>query len=94
MAQDREPHHRGGAGPAETGSSGPSPDAEPGRVLRLLPNRLVFVELDTGENVTAHVSGPMRVGVVRLLAGDRVLVERSPFDASKGRIVGRANPPA
>jgi len=60
-----------------------------GIVRELLPSALVRVELDTGHQVLAHASGDVGRNFIRLLAGDRVLVEVSSFDPGRGRIVRR-----
>lgn len=60
-----------------------------GTVLDTLPNTMFRVELDNGHVVTAHISGKMRKHYIRILTGDRVKVELTPYDLSKGRIVYR-----
>lgn len=60
-----------------------------GRVRMQLPNALYEVELDSGKTVRCNVSGPLKLRMVRLLAGDVVMVQVSSFDVSRGRIVGR-----
>ncbi|TYB92343.1 MAG: translation initiation factor IF-1 [Kosmotoga sp.] len=60
-----------------------------GVVLETLPNAMFKVELDNGHIVTAHVSGKMRKNFIRLIPGDRVVVEVSIYDLEKGRIVFR-----
>lgn len=60
-----------------------------GVVEKALPNAMFQVKLDGGHTILAHVSGRMRMHYVKLLPGDRVLVELSPYDLSKGRIVFR-----
>ena len=54
-----------------------------------LPNTQFRVELDNGHNVLAHISGKMRMNYIRILPGDRVKVELSPYDLSRGRITYR-----
>jgi len=54
-----------------------------------LPNAVFRVQLENGHNVVAHVSGKMRMHFIRILPGDKVTVELSPYDLSKGRIVYR-----
>lgn len=54
-----------------------------------LPNASFLVQLENGHEVIAHVSGKMRMNYIRILPGDRVKVEMSPYDLSKGRIVYR-----
>jgi len=60
-----------------------------GTVLETLPNTMFRVELDNGHVVTAHISGKMRKNYIRILTGDRVTVEITPYDLSKGRITYR-----
>ena len=61
-----------------------------GRVIDTLPNTTFRVELSNGHVVTAHISGKMRKNYIRILTGDAVTVELTPYDLSKGRIVYRA----
>ncbi len=67
--------------------------AEPIRVEAVvkaaLPNAVFRVELENGHLITAHVSGKMRMHFIRILPGDKVTVEMSPYDLTKGRIVYR-----
>jgi translation initiation factor IF-1 len=58
-------------------------------VKQTLPNASFLVQLENGHEVIAHVSGKMRMNYIRILPGDRVKVEMSPYDLSKGRIVYR-----
>lgn len=58
-------------------------------VKEALPNAVFRVQLENGHIVTAHVSGKMRMHFIRILPGDRVTVELSPYDLAKGRIVYR-----
>jgi translation initiation factor IF-1 len=60
-----------------------------GTVVEALPNTMFRVELDTGHEVLAHISGKMRMYYIRILLGDRVLVELSPYDLTRGRIIYR-----
>jgi translation initiation factor IF-1 len=60
-----------------------------GLVKETLPNTTFRVELENGHEILAHISGRMRVNYIRLLPGDRVMVEMSPYDLTKGRIVQR-----
>jgi translation initiation factor IF-1 len=60
-----------------------------GKVTEALPNAMFRVELENGHRVLAHVSGRMRMHFIRILPGDRVTVELSPYDLEKGRIVYR-----
>ena len=66
----------------------PDDRSETARVLETLPNKMLLVETEAGDQVAVHASGAMRVAVIRLVPGDRVRIERSPFDGTKGRIVG------
>ena len=61
-----------------------------GVILDTLPNTMFRVELSNGHVVTAHISGKMRNNYIRILTGDKVKVELTPYDLSKGRIVYRA----
>jgi len=60
-----------------------------GTVIEPLPNAMFTVELDNGHRVLAHVSGKIRMNFIRILPGDRVTVELSPYDLTRGRIVYR-----
>jgi translation initiation factor IF-1 len=60
-----------------------------GEVEETLPSTTFKVKLDNGHSILAHISGRMRVNYIRLLPGDRVLVEMSPYDLTKGRIIQR-----
>jgi translation initiation factor IF-1 len=60
-----------------------------GVVLELLPNAMFRVRLENGHEVLAHTSGKMRKNRIRVLAGDKVTVEMTPYDLTKGRIVFR-----
>jgi translation initiation factor IF-1 len=60
-----------------------------GTVVEPLPNAMFRVELDNGHRVLTHISGKMRMNYIRILPGDRVLVELSPYDLTRGRIVYR-----
>jgi translation initiation factor IF-1 len=59
------------------------------KVTDALPNAMFRVELETGHKVLAHVSGKMRMNFIRILPGDTVVVEMSPYDLNRGRIVLR-----
>ena len=61
-----------------------------GTILESLPNAQFKVELETGQVILAHISGKMRKNYIRILLGDRVKVELSPYDLTRGRIVFRA----
>ena len=60
-----------------------------GSVVEPLPNAMFRVELTNGHQVLAHISGKMRMHYIRILPGDKVLVELSPYDLSRGRIIYR-----
>jgi len=60
-----------------------------GTIIETLPNAMFRVQLDNGHKVLAHVSGKMRMSYIKILPGDRVLLELSPYDLSRGRIVWR-----
>ena len=60
-----------------------------GTVIDTLPNTMFRVELENGHIVTAHISGKMRKHYIRILTGDRVTVQLTPYDLSKGRITYR-----
>ncbi|MBW2057850.1 MAG: translation initiation factor IF-1 [Deltaproteobacteria bacterium] len=61
-----------------------------GKVLETLPNAMFRVELENGHRVLAHISGKMRMHFIKILPGDRVTVELSPYDLSRGRITYRS----
>jgi translation initiation factor IF-1 len=61
-----------------------------GKVVETLPNTMFRVELENGHVVTAHISGRMRKHYIRIMTGDTVTVELTPYDLEKGRIVYRA----
>ncbi len=60
-----------------------------GIVMEPLPNAVFKVQLDNGHNVLAHISGKMRINYIRILPGDKVMVEISPYDLTRGRITYR-----
>ncbi|HYF05620.1 MAG TPA: translation initiation factor IF-1 [Patescibacteria group bacterium] len=60
-----------------------------GRVVECLPNALFRIQLDSGQVVLGHLAGKMRVNMIRVLLGDRVIVALTPYDLSKGRIIRR-----
>jgi len=60
-----------------------------GKVIEALPNAMFKVELENGHRVLAHVSGKMRMNFIRILPGDKVKLELSPYDLSRGRITFR-----
>lgn len=59
------------------------------KVIDALPNAMFRIELENGHQIIAHVSGKMRMHFIRILPGDKVTVEMSPYDLSRGRIVLR-----
>ncbi len=61
-----------------------------GKVVETLPNAMFRVELKNGHKVLAHVSGKMRMNFIKILPGDTVTMELSPYDLTRGRIVRRA----
>jgi translation initiation factor IF-1 len=61
-----------------------------GTVVETLPNTMFRVKLENGHIVTAHISGKMRKNYIRILTGDKVTVEMTPYDLTKGRITYRA----
>jgi len=61
-----------------------------GIVVEPLPNAMFRVELENGHRVLAHISGKMRMHFIKILPGDRVTVELSPYDLTRGRIIYRA----
>ena len=60
-----------------------------GKIIEALPNAMFRVELENGHRVLAHVSGKMRMNFIRILPGDKVKLELSPYDLSRGRITFR-----
>ncbi len=60
-----------------------------GKVIEPLPNAMFRVELENGHKVLAHISGKMRMNYIRILPGDKVKLELSPYDLSRGRITFR-----
>ncbi len=63
--------------------------ATEGKIIEALPNAMFKVELENGHIVLAHVSGKMRMNFIRILPGDRVKLELSPYDLTRGRITFR-----
>lgn len=61
-----------------------------GKVIEALPNAMFKVELENGHEVLAHISGKLRMNFIRILPGDKVNMELSPYDLTRGRIVWRA----
>ena len=60
-----------------------------GTVIEKLPNAMFSVELENGHHVLAHISGKLRMNYIRILPGDKVTLEMSPYDLSKARIIWR-----
>ena len=60
-----------------------------GKVIEKLPNAMFQVVLENGHQVLAHISGKLRMNYIRILPGDKVTIELSPYDLSKGRIIWR-----
>ena len=60
-----------------------------GTVVEKLPNAMFRVELENGNIVLAHISGKLRMNYIKILPGDKVTIEMSPYDLSKGRIIWR-----
>ena len=60
-----------------------------GTVVEKLPNAMFQVELEYGHRVLAHISGKLRMNFIRILPGDKVTIELSPYDLTKGRIIWR-----
>ncbi|CCF85749.1 Translation initiation factor IF-1 [Nitrolancea hollandica Lb] len=94
----RKPQYRKPSGPATrpAGSTGPRiPREDPnaitveGKVVDALPNAMFTVELDNGHSVLGHLAGKLRKNFIRVLRGDRVVVELSPYDLTRGRITYR-----
>ena len=61
-----------------------------GTIIETLPNTMFRVELENGHIITAHISGKMRKNYIRILTGDKVTIEMTPYDLTKGRITYRA----
>jgi translation initiation factor IF-1 len=90
----------GAAGPLVLDSGGSPQLREPmskddsievqGKVVEPLPNAMFRVELENGHKILAHISGKMRMNYIRILPGDTVTVQLSPYDLTRGRIVYRA----
>ncbi len=61
-----------------------------GTVIEALPNAMFQVELENGHRILAHISGKLRMNFIRILPGDKVTIELSPYDLTRGRITWRA----
>jgi len=81
--------HTNTATPRAPRRTNPDAIAVDGRVVEALPNTMFTVELDNGHTVLGHLSGKMRKNFIRVLPGDRVTVELSPYDLTRGRITYR-----
>ena len=60
-----------------------------GKVVEKLPNAMLKVELENGHQVLGHISGKLRMNFIKILPGDKVTIELSPYDLTKGRIIWR-----
>ena len=60
-----------------------------GKVVEKLPNAMFKVELENGDQVLGHISGKLRMNFIKILPGDKVTIELSPYDLTKGRIIWR-----
>jgi len=60
-----------------------------GKITEKYPNAMFQVELENGHRILAHISGKLRMNFIRIIPGDKVLVEMSPYDLTKGRIIWR-----
>lgn len=60
-----------------------------GTVVEKLPNATFLVQLENGHRIIAHISGKLRMNFIRIIPGDKVLLEMSPYDLTKGRIIWR-----
>jgi len=74
---------------AKRGMAKEEPIEVEGRVIEPLPNAMFRVELENGHRVLAHISGKMRMHFIKILPGDKVTVELSPYDLTRGRITYR-----
>lgn len=74
--------------------AGEEPIRIEGTVAELLPNTMCRVRLPNGHKVLAHISGKMKPHFIRILPGDKVMIEMSPYDLSNGRIIDRPKTPA
>ncbi len=83
-----ESHHELAAKAEDMGKKDGAIELE-GTITESLPNAMFRVELDNGHKVLAHISGKMRMHYIRILPDDRVVVELSPYDLTRGRIVYR-----
>jgi translation initiation factor IF-1 len=96
----KKPQYRKPIRPAKPAAPGTATEERPrrenpdaiavdGRVVDALPNAMFTVELDNGQKVLGHLGGKMRKNYIRVLTGDRVTVELSPYDLTRGRITYR-----
>jgi len=80
---------RPGRAPQEIQVAKEEPIRTEGRIVEALPNTQFMVELESGHRILAHIAGKMRKNFIRIVPGDRVTIEITPYDLSKGRIVYR-----
>ena len=92
----KKPQYRKPSAPKPAASTGPRSHQEDpnaitveGKVVDALPNAMFTVELDNGHSVLGHLAGKLRKNFIRVLRGDRVVVELSPYDLTRGRITYR-----
>ena len=92
----KKPQYRKPSAPKPVASAGPRSHREDpnviaveGKVVDALPNAMFTVELDNGHSVLGHLAGKLRKNFIRVLRGDRVVVELSPYDLTRGRITYR-----
>lgn len=78
-------------GTQDLGTQGPQKNTIEleGKVVESLPNAVFRVQIDSGQIILAHIAGKLRVNKIRILAGDRVVVEVTPYDLSRGRVIRR-----
>lgn len=62
-----------------------------GQVIEALPNALFKIKLVSGQEIIGHLSGKMRINYIKVVAGDRVVIQMTPYDLTKGRVVKRLN---
>ena len=86
----RLPCCRRSAGTMDGAASGWDVIEMQGVVLEALPNAMFQVELESGHKILAHISGKLRMNFIRILPGDKVTIELSPYDLTRGRITWRA----
>ena len=89
FAQKIEPGRIDLGRPLEIRVAKEEPIRTEGRIVEALPNTQFMVELESGHRILAHIAGKMRKNFIRIVPGDRVTIEITPYDLSKGRIVYR-----